>query len=101
MSMPVQPALQPKTSALAIASLVVGIISAFFILPFFGGAVAIILGYVAKSEIDGSLGMLKGNNLATAGQVLGAVHIVAFFLVMCCLLAYFVFSGLQSAGRGY
>lgn len=83
---------QPKTSKLAIASLVVGIISLFGVIPFFGGAVAIVLGYIAKSEIDGSLGELEGKNLATIGQVAGAVHIVGFFVITCCVLAYVLVS---------
>lgn len=81
-----------KTSKLALASLIVGIVSLFGILPFFGGAVAIVLGYLAKSEIDSSLGEMKGKNLATIGQVAGAVHIVGFFVIMCCVLAYVLLS---------
>lgn len=83
---------EQKTSMLAIASLVLGAISLLGVIPFFGGAVAIVLGYVAKSEIDGSLGALKGKNLATIGQVLGAVHIVGLFVIACCVLGYVLLS---------
>jgi hypothetical protein len=79
---------EPKNSNLAIASLVIGVISLFGVLPLFGGAIAIILGYIAKSEIDSSLGELKGANLATIGQIAGAVHIVGMFVIACCVLAY-------------
>jgi hypothetical protein len=79
------------TSKLAIASLVIGIISLFGILPIFGGAIAIILGFIAKSEIDSSLGTLKGTGLATTGQILGAVHIVGGFVIACCALAWVLF----------
>jgi uncharacterized membrane protein len=79
---------EPSNSKLAVASLIVGLISLFGILPIFGGAIAIILGYLAKSEIDGSLGTLKGANLATAGQIMGAVHIVGAFVLFCCILAW-------------
>ena len=82
---------EARTSKLAIASLVIGVISLFGILPFFGGAIAIILGYIAKSEIDGSLGTLTGANLATAGQITGAVHIVGGIVLTCCGLAYLLF----------
>jgi uncharacterized membrane protein len=81
-----------KTSMLAIAGLVLGAISLLGVIPFFGGAVAIVLGYLAKSEIDSSLGALKGKNLATIGQVLGAVHIVGLFVIACCVLAYVLLS---------
>jgi hypothetical protein len=79
---------EARNSKLAIASLVIGIISLFGILPIFGGAIAIFLGYIAKSEIDASLGMLKGARMATTGQILGAVHIVGAFVIMCCVLAW-------------
>jgi hypothetical protein len=85
------PVEEARNSKLAIASLVIGIISLFGILPFFGGAIAIILGFIAKSEIDGSLGMLQGTRLATAGQILGAVHIVGGIVLSCCILAYVLF----------
>jgi hypothetical protein len=78
-------------SKLAIASLVFGVLSLFGVMPFFGGAIAIILGYIAKSEIDGSLGSLQGTRLATAGQILGAVHIVGAVILTCCGLAYIMF----------
>jgi hypothetical protein len=82
---------EARNSKLAIASLVIGIISLFGILPIFGGVIAIILGYIAKSEIDGSLSTLKGTRLATTGQILGAVHIVGGIVIICCLLAYVLF----------
>jgi hypothetical protein len=78
------------TSKLAIASLIVGIISAFFVLPIFGGVIAIFLGYLAKSEIDASLGTLKGSGMATAGQILGALHLVVAVVIFCCFMAYLV-----------
>jgi hypothetical protein len=78
-------------SKLAIAALVIGIISLFGVLPIFGGAIAIILGFIAKSEIDTSQGALKGEGMATTGQILGAVHIVGGFVIACCFLAYVLF----------
>jgi hypothetical protein len=88
-STPPQP--EPRNSKLAIASLVFGIISLFGVMPIFGGVIAIILGYIAKSEIDNSQGGLEGTRLATIGQILGAVHIVGGIILSCCVLAYIVF----------
>jgi ABC-type amino acid transport system permease subunit len=82
---------EARNSKMAIASLVIGIISLFGVMPIFGGAIAIVLGYIAKSEIDSSLGELKGTRLATTGQVLGAVHIVGAIVITCCVLAYVLF----------
>jgi hypothetical protein len=89
---------EARNSKLAIASLVIGIISLLGVLPIFGGAIAIFLGYIAKSEIDSSLGTLKGAGLATTGQILGAVHIVGAIVILCCggawlLLGQYIFPG--------
>lgn len=64
---PVQP-VQENGKSLAIASLVLGIIS-FIIMPYIAGALAIVLGAVAKKQ-----GCKSG--MATAGIVLGIVGIV-------------------------
>ena len=69
------PVQQPKTSGLAIASLVCGI-TAWTILPIFITAIAaVILGPLAKKEIKASNGTLSGNGMATAGIILGWVQI--------------------------
>lgn len=54
-----------KTSGLAIAALVLGVIG--------GSLIAIVLGLVARRRIKRSEGRLTGNGLATAGIVLGVV----------------------------
>jgi hypothetical protein len=71
---------------LAIASLIFGILG-LTLLPTLGSIVAVILGYMAKSEINSSAGQLEGSGLATAGLVLGymglglaLLGIVAFIL---------------------
>jgi hypothetical protein len=57
---------------LAIASLIFGILG-LTLLPTLGSIVAVILGYMAKSEINSSAEQLEGNGLATAGLVLGYI----------------------------
>ena len=60
------------TSGLATASLIFGILG-LTLLPTLGSIVAVILGYMAKSEINSSAGQLEGSGLATAGLVLGYI----------------------------
>jgi membrane protein YqaA with SNARE-associated domain len=60
------------TSGLATASLIFGILG-LTLLPTLGSVVAVILGYMAKSEINSSAGQLEGSGLATAGLVLGYI----------------------------
>ena len=64
--------LPPETSTKAIFSLICGVL--FIIVPF--SIVAIILGYIALSEIRRSPGRLKGRGLAIAGIALGFVGVV-------------------------
>jgi hypothetical protein len=70
---PAQATVRPApTSGLAIASLIFGILG-LTLLPTLGSVVAVILGYMAKSEINSSTGQLEGSGLATAGLVLGYI----------------------------
>jgi hypothetical protein len=65
-----QPSLQsPKTSGMAIASLITGLTC---LAPF-----AIVLGHMAMSRIKKSAGQLTGHGLALAGTILGYVGLVA------------------------
>lgn len=76
------PATTPKTSGLAIASLVCGI-TAWTILPIFITAIAaVITGHMAKKEIRTAGGTLSGNGMATAGLILGYINIVVFILAV-------------------
>lgn len=77
----------PKTSGLAIASLVCGI-TAWTILPIVLTAIAaVILGHLAKKEIRGAGGTMTGNGMATAGLILGYVN-MALFVVAVCVLSF-------------
>jgi hypothetical protein len=72
----------PRTSTMAIISLIGGI-AGWTILPFLGAIAAIICGHIAKSEIKKSAGMVSGNGMATAGLILGYVSI-AFGVCLIC-----------------
>ncbi len=79
-----------KTEGLAVASLVISIFS-FFICPFIGSVVAIILGYIARDRIEASQGRLEGGSLAHAGIVISfavlAIHLVFAIVALIALVA--------------
>lgn len=65
-----QPPLQgSQTNGLAIASMVLGILWIYWL----GSILALVLGYVARRQIDRSGGREQGRGMATAGIVLGWV----------------------------
>lgn len=72
-----------RTSGLAIASLVLGILWLYWL----GSILALIFGYIAKGEIDRSGGAVGGRGLAIAGIVLGwvGVGILALILLVAIL----------------
>ncbi len=76
----------PRSSGLAITSLVLGILSltCFWILT---GIPAVICGHIAHSRIKRSAGALRGSGLAIAGFVMGYIGIALSFLVLPMLLA--------------
>jgi hypothetical protein len=76
----------PKTSGTATVALVAGIFS-FICLFGLGGIVAIILGWVALSEIDRSEGRLSGRGLASTGLGLGIANLVACVVGIGVLVA--------------
>jgi len=82
------PALQkPKTSGLAIASLVCGI-AAWTLLPILVTAVAaVVTGQMAKREVKSKPDTVSGNGMATAGLILGWAQIA---LVSLALIAFLV-----------
>jgi hypothetical protein len=73
-----------RTSGLAIASLVLGIVWVFWI----GSILAVIFGHVALSQVKRSLGAVRGRGLAIAGLVLGylGVAMLALFIVAAVAL---------------
>jgi competence protein ComGC len=87
---PLAAASQPKTSALAIWSLVLGILGILFLLICVGPLFAIpavICGHMAYSRIKRSAGVLTGDGLALAGLITGYVGIGLSMLVLPMLAA--------------
>jgi len=83
---PVPPTIYAQTSTLAVISLIFGIIC-WFVVPFVGAVVAVITGHMAKSEIRSSGGTKTGDGMATAGLVLGYLHLGLTVVGICILFA--------------
>ncbi|MCL6431193.1 MAG: DUF4190 domain-containing protein [Anaerolineae bacterium] len=87
----------PQTSALAVVSLVSGIV-AWFLLPVLGAIAAVITGHLAKREIRESQGALTGDGLATAGLVLGYIQLgliaLGIIVLIVLLLVGFGIAGI-------
>jgi len=64
----------PKTSGLAIVSLVTSLLCL--------GPVAVILGHIALSRINRSAGTLSGRGLAIAGLAIGYLAFIAYFTLL-------------------
>lgn len=73
-----------STNGFAIASLVLGILWLYWL----GSILALIFGYVAKSQIDQSGGRQSGRGMAIAGIVLGWIGVGIFFIAILFGLAY-------------
>jgi hypothetical protein len=72
----------PRTSTMAIVSLILGALS-WVMLPVVGAIAAVITGHMAKKEIRESGGWLTGDGLATGGLILGYVHLGLAVIGMC------------------
>ena len=83
------PAPARPTSALAIASVVFGVLG-WSLLPVIGGIAAILFGHMARSEIRREAGTMDGDGLAVVGLVLGYASVL---LAALALLAIFLFLG--------
>ncbi len=81
------PAMAPPTSGLAIASLILGVVS-IGMLPLVTSIPAVICGHLARGEIKRAEGRLAGDGLAVAGLITGyfwlalSVLMVVFFAVV-------------------
>jgi hypothetical protein len=82
----------PPNSNLAIISLIAGILG-LTLLPAIGSIVALIIGYMAKKEIEESRGALGGEGMAKAGILLGWIGIV-LDVIGICFIGSFVALGL-------
>jgi hypothetical protein len=83
---PLDPTSQPKTSGLAIWSLVLGILS-LLCFTIFAGIPGVICGHKALSKIKRSSGALTGQGLAIAGLITGYLGIAWAIFVIPLLLA--------------
>jgi hypothetical protein len=81
----------------AIASLVLGLSSVVFV--FFSGIAAIIFGIIANAEISKSGGRLKGQGMAIAGIVLGALGCLWTVVIFLIVLLLPAVSQVRSAAR--
>jgi hypothetical protein len=77
----------PRTSSLAIVSLVAGILG-WSLLPLVGTLAAIITGHMARKEIRASAGTLEGDGLAVAGLILGWASAVVWVLGVVVLFLF-------------
>jgi len=80
----VAPSTDTKTSGLAIASLVLAILSPFACI--LTAIPAIIIGIVALVKISKSQGQLKGNGLATAGIAVSGISLVFIIPILLGIL---------------
>ncbi len=78
----------PRTSSLAVASLVLGLLGCT-IIPLLGSLLAVLFGHGALREVDGSGGKVTGSALAVAGMVLGYLVLIpaALFLLFVFFMA--------------
>jgi hypothetical protein len=78
---------QPKTAALAIWSLVLGILSLMCFFTVFAGIPGVICGHKALGKIKNSNGQLSGQGLAIAGLVTGYLGIALAILILPMMAA--------------
>lgn len=89
------------TSTLAMVSLVSAILG-FTLVPVVGTIVALITGYMARNETRAIPPRVSGDNLATAGIVMGWIQVALMVIGICCMIAYllFVVGIFAASGRG-
>ena len=91
------PFAQPQTSGLAVASLVLGLMS--FVTIGLTGLPAIICGHLASARIKRSGGRLTGQGMAIAGLVTGYLGFLLIFLGVLAGIALPVFNSVQRRGQ--
>lgn len=87
----------PRTSSLAVVSLIFGIL-AYVFLPGLGALIAVICGHSARSEIRRAPpGSIDGDGLAVAGLILGWIQLASIILLiilgLLVLFGIIVFNG--------
>lgn len=91
--------LTPPTSGMAIASLVLGI-GGLTVLPLLGSILAIIFGYMARSDIRKRPDQVSGDGIALAGVVLGWISVGVAVLIFLVLGAFAVCGVCGALGAG-
>lgn len=92
-----RPKPKPSTSGKAVASIILGVAS--FFCSFVTGIAAVIVGFLALSNISKSNGRLRGTGLAIAGIVCGGVGTLATIIFMIGILIPAI-SVVREAARG-
>lgn len=83
-------AVYPRTSSLAVVSLIFGIL-AYVFLPGVGALVAVICGHAARSEIRRAPpGSMDGDGLALAGLILGWLQIILSVLTLGVAILFLI-----------
>jgi hypothetical protein len=77
-----------KTSAAAVCSMVLGIVSLLFCLGPLAGIPAVICGHVARGNIRGSGGTLRGEGMAVAGLIMGYIGSVIILFAIIAIAAF-------------
>jgi uncharacterized protein DUF4190 len=78
-----------KPAGLAVASLVLGIVSLILCipyLPFFCGILAIVFGAIAGSKVKAGTG--GGGGMAKAGLIMGCISVVLYIVIIIMALAF-------------
>lgn len=78
----------PPNSSLSLISVIAGILG-LTLFPFAGSVVALITGYMARKEIQESLGTIGGEGLVNAGLLLGWIGVGLTVLGLCLAGAFF------------
>lgn len=83
----VQSITQPRTNGLAVASLVLGIVSAvggfYLLIP---PILAVVFGHVSLSQIAKSRGTASGRGMAIAGLVLGYISLAVGAMILLIVM---------------
>jgi hypothetical protein len=87
---------QSPTSPLAIASLVLGIVS-LTLFPLLPGIPAVVCGHLSLKEIHRSAGAIGGRGAAIAGLVTGYISVAIMILLLVGLLAFVGFASSRHA----
>ena len=88
---------QVPTDPMAVASLVLGIVSWFFC-PVVAGVLAIVFGYIGRRNVRESNGALQGEGFCTAGLVLGFINLgIALLAVVIVLIVVIIAAASSNA----